>query len=453
MRGKWDLMSRFAGIGLILFFINMEAGAVIDAADYLIDEDNGTYRATSGVNGQVYSSDTNAAKVINAAINALGSEGGSIALTSGIYPVKSLITLHSDVAIYGRSGAILKLQYNGDMLAGKGVSGVVLKGFELDGNGAQYTGRGILLSEGSQHNLISGLYVHDCKEDGINFDGATTGYNRVVGNRIENCEGGAGIALYSSATETIISENYIYRTRHHGIILSRGGSNCQIVKNKIIEAGYYRQQGDFSHGIAVDAYGEEPTGKNNMIIGNIIIDSYEAGIEVADIQDFCVISNNIVENPNSYGIYFGGGLAASSNATIVGNIVKGAADSGIRVGSPYGDAKITVNVTIGNNFVSDSTQHGIHLHTVGHVNISDNICLNNNNNGIYVSGESEQLLTSWINIVGNQSYDNRIPKIQQYGLYLRNASYVTVMGNLLSGNKTGNIYRSNVTHYLEDNNQ
>jgi len=446
-------MKRYILAIVIMLLVAIAASASIDAADYLIYMKDGVCYGSNGATGKDDFSDANAAKVINAAIDALEVEGGSIAIATGIYPVRSAIVLQSNVAIYGRKGAVLKLQYNGNVVVGGGVKGVVLEGFEIDGNRSQYAGRGIWLTGGSQHNLISELYVHDCNGDGINLDGPTTGYNRVEGNRIENSEGGAGISLYSSATETVISQNFIYRTRHHGIIISRGGSNCQIINNKIVDAGFYRQEEDFCHGIAVDAWGEEPTGKNNVITGNIIIDPRMAGIEVADIQDFCVISNNIVENPNSYGIYFGGGLAASFNATIVGNIVKKAADSGIRVGSPFNQEKVSVNVTIGNNFVSDSTGHGIHLDTVGSVNISDNICLNNNGNGIFVSGQNGQLITRKVNIVGNQCYDNRTPKVQDYGLYLRNADYVTILGNQFGDNELGNIYKENVNHTIEELNQ
>jgi parallel beta-helix repeat protein len=451
-----QMPNRLLGILFIAISIIIipNSNVLADSADYLIHEKGGTYYARNNVTGRDEFSNSDAGKVINSAIEVFSDTGGSVIIASGVYLTKETINLRSSIGIYGRRGAVLKLDHNGDVIVGKKVEGIELKGFEIDGNKKKYSGGGVHLFDGSKHNLISELIIRDCKGNGILLSDGETSLNSVVGNRIENCEG-AGIALYSSATDTVISENYVYRTRHHGIILSHGGSNCQIANNKIVEAGYFRQdENDFCHGIAVDAWGIEPYGRNNVITGNIIIDPYMAGIEVADIQDYCVISNNIVDNPkNSYGIYFGGGMAPSYNATIVGNIVKNAADSGIRVGSPYGKEKVTANVTIGNNFVSDSRGHGIQIDTVGNVNISSNICLNNNTNGIYIAGENAELNAYRINVIGNQCYDDRSEKLQRYGLYLKNARDVMAIGNFLSQNKLGDIHKENVSNYLQDNNQ
>ncbi len=435
--------------------------ASVDAADYLIYPKDGSYYAQSGATGRNEFSNTDAGRTINSAIHALmrRQNGGSIALGSGVYPVGTTIILQNNICIYGRRGAVLKLNHKGHLMVGSAVEDVVLQGFEIDGNRSAFPrftigdpeiyGFGIWLTDGSRQNLISELEVHDCRRDGIIIGNSPN--NRINGNRVVNCDGG-GIAAVQS-NHTIISENYVYRTHYHGIIVTQG-ANCQVADNKIVEAGYFGLPDEFRHGIAVDSNGgNEPLGCNNVITGNIIIDPRMAGIEVADRQDFCVISNNVVENPASYGIYFGGGIAPSYNATIVGNIVKNAADSGIRVGSPWGDGNITVNATIGNNFVSGSNVHGIHIDTVGNANISSNICVNNNTNGIYVGGENGQLLAYRINVTRDQCYDDRTPKIQQYGIYLRNADYVTVVANQLGDNLVGTIYREKVNHYLEAHNQ
>ena len=438
------MSSLLARVKLILLAMMLSLATALDfnsaaADDYLVYCKGETYHARNDATGKVEFSDPDAGKVLNRAIESFGDRGGSIGVASGTYLIGTTIHLHSNVTLYGRKGAVLKLSHDGNVVVGRGVQNVELTGLEIDGNKAEYSGIGVWFIRGSQHNVVSGLYVHDCKRDGIMFGNATTRHNRVVGNRVENCEGG-GIALAASAGDSIVSENYVYRTRNHGIAITHGGRNCQIVNNKIVEAGHFAQPGDFCHGIAVDSNeGKQPHGHNNVITGNIIIDANMAGIEVADRQNFCVISNNTVENANSYGIYFGGGLAPSYNATIVGNIVKKAADCGIRVGSPYGQGDLTVNVTIGNNVVIDSKVDGIRLDTVGNVNVSNNISLNNGRNGIHVAGETLQLRAYRINIQGNQSYDNRKQKVQQYGLFIKNADHVTVSGNSLDGNKLGDV--------------
>jgi len=470
---------------MLIFFNSLVTVAAVDAADYTIYLRGNTYFARNGATGRDEFSNDDAGKAINDSIRAISGTGGSIALASGVFDVSTTIRLRSNIGIYGRRGAVLKPWHLGHLIEGAGVEGVVLDGFEIDGNRSHYPrfaldpadivrapedaisediaekvleasksepndyGFGIFLVEGSSNNLISNLYIRDCRRDGIIL--VTSPENRITGNRVENCDGG-GIALCRS-NYIVASENEVYRTHYHGIIVTQG-ANCQVVNNRIVEAGYYCLPGEFCHGIAVDSNGgSEPWGYNNLISGNIIIDPNMAGIEVADKQDFCVISNNIVENPHSYGIYFGGGIAASSNATIVGNIVKGAADSGIRVSSPYGHEAVSAHVAIANNVVSDSTRHGIQLDTVGHVSLSANVCLNNRGNGIFIAGESEKLNAYRISIIGNDSYDSRDRKVQQYGIYLKNANHVTVIGNSLGPNKVGGIYRENVSSLLEKENR
>ncbi len=470
---------------LTILFTSVAAAAVIDAADYTVYPRGDAYFAMNGATGRDEFSNGDAGKVINDSIHAVGGAGGSIVLASGVFDVSTTIRLRSNIGIYGRRGAVLRPWHRGHLIEGEGVEGVVLDGFEIDGNRSYYPrfalgpssivrapedalteepdmegpevspdapndyGFGIFLQEGCRNNLISNLYIRDCRRDGIIL--VASPENRITGNRVENCDGG-GIALCRS-NYIVASENEVYRTHYHGIIVTQG-ANCQVVNNRIVEAGYYCMPGEFCHGIAVDSNGgSEPWGYNNLISGNIVIDPNMAGIEVADKQDFCVISNNIVENPHSYGIYFGGGITSSSNATIVGNIVKGAADSGIRVGSPYGQEAVSAHVAIANNIVSDSTRHGIQLDTVGHVSLSANVCLNNRGNGIFIAGESEKLIANRISIIGNDSFDSRDRKVQQYGIYLKNANHVTVIGNSLGPNKIGGIYRENVSSLLEKENQ
>ena len=424
---------------------------------YLLYQNGSTYYAKNAITENVDYTGTDAAQIIHSIITAAGGDV-TISITPGTYLMKRWVGLKSGVTIQGSRGSVLKLSYNGTMFVGIGVSDVEIRDLEIDGNRGNYSGQGINLYSGSTHNTILNNYIHDCNSHGINFSGSETKYNRASGNRIENCVG-AGIGLHSSAGDTVISENYIYRTRWHGIILSTGGGNSHIVNNTIIESGYFMQSGDFAHGIACDGFGVVH-GRNNIISGNVIKNPGMAGIEIADYQDYCIISGNLIEGTgiqDNYGIYFGGGLSPSYQASIVGNVVKGASGNGIKVDSKgQGELGQTPNVIIGNNVLSDNNDHGILVGIANGVVITGNICANNaadgSGNGINVQGRGAS--TQTVTIVGNECYDDRVSKRQGYGVYLGNTRDVVLHGNKISENKNGGIsLGSAVSNLLQSNNK
>ena len=455
---------------VILFAVCCNA-FTISIDTYMVYESGGTYFAKNTVSGANDFSGANAGTVINSAISA-GGDGCSIAVTPGIYSIGETIVLRNKVNLHGDKGTILKLTHDGNVISGDGVCDVRIRGLEIWGNRTVYTGRGIELINASCRNVIENLYIHDCGDDGIAFSGETSKQNKIQGNRIEDCLG-AGIGLFSSAGDSVISENNITRTRHHGIIISYGGSNCRVTNNTVTNAGQYKRPGDFAHGIAVDGGSGAVHGKNHIITGNTVINPAMAGIEVGDSIDEVVISGNAIQGTgnNHYGIYFGGGNTPGTNATIENNIIAQGDGCGIQIDAPFDTSLgITTNVTISNNTIYECDDHGIALsyrfdwegHTlgggqVGSVNIIGNVCANNardgTGNGIYVNGQSSDKKNFKIEVVGNSCHDDRGTKLQEYGLYLNNVDKVIVSGNSLGKNKNGATFKANVTELLETNNQ
>ena len=110
--------------------------------------------------------------------------------------------------------------------------------------------------------------------------------------------------------------------------------------------------------------------------------------------------------------------------------------------------KVTKKITF------DFYVNGIEIDTAANVNISANVCLNNSGNGIDIAGHDAQRKAYRVNVVGNQCHDTGAQKVQQYGLSVRNASHVTIIGNSVSGNKVGSIHKDdNVASSMEANNQ
>jgi parallel beta-helix repeat protein len=165
-----------------------------------------------------------------------------------------------------------------------------------------------------------------------------------------------------------------------------------------------------------------------------------AGIEVADWQNDCTIRNNQVVGTHlgSYGIYFGGGLAPSTNCLILNNVVDGADGNGIMVDSPgIGEKGITSGAIIQGNTVRNSNENGILIGLAAGVVVSGNTCENNSRrstvgDGIHVQGRV--LSSRYVVVFGNRCFDSGVPPLQRYGIFLDVVSNGWVCANTLGPN-------------------
>jgi parallel beta-helix repeat protein len=426
---------------------------------YLVYWVNSTYYAKDQDTQKVYYSNTDAAGLLNQLISF--SQCQAITLSSGNYPMTATLNLKSHLSLTGLDNARLIQQGSGNMIFGTAVTNCQITNLELAGAGTNIVGRGIYLLTNCKSNSLTQLFVHDFDGDGILLGTYNTQFNVIIGNCVSNCMGGSGIALGSTAGDSIIESNYVYRTRFHGIIISTGGSRCLVAGNTVIDAGYYINlaSNDFAHGIAADGGGGAVQGTGNVIIGNVISNSALAGIEVADWQNNCTIASNKVTQTHNgmYGIYFGGGLATSTNCVITGNVVQNADGNGIMIDSPYnGQYGITSSVLISGNSVSNSNGHGILVGLATAVVMTGNTCVNNSANnsgsdGIHVQGRG--ISSSYIVAFGNQCFDNRGSPRQRYGIYLDYVSHAWACANTLGPNtltpeKVGPFYIGTTTNMV-----
>jgi parallel beta-helix repeat protein len=336
---------------------------------------------------------------------------------------------------------------------GTGVTNCHVSNLELVGAGTNIPGRGIYLLTNCKSNLLTRLFVHDFDGDGILFGDPSSQYNMVIANCVSNCMGGSGIGFGNTAGDSIIESNLVYRTRFHGIIISTGGSRCLVAYNTVIEAGRYINlaSNDFAHGIAADGGGGAVRGTGNVILGNVTSNSAMAGIEVADWQNDCTIVQNQVFGTGNgyYGIYFGGGLAPSTNCNITSNTVQNADGNGIMIDSPGSGAKgVSSSVTIRGNTVRDSNNDGILIGLAMDVVVIGNTCQDNARSnpagdGIHVQGEAQP--SQHIVVFANRCFDDGSPPQQRYGIFLDNVSHAWACANTLSPNtlmpeKIGPIY-------------
>jgi parallel beta-helix repeat protein len=369
----------------------------------------------------------------------------------------STLGLKSGLSVTGLNGARLIQKCPGNLIFGTAVTNCQISNLELAGSGTNVPANGIYLVTNCKSNQLTNLYVHDFDGNGILLGTSNTQYNVIVGNCVSNCMGGAGIGLGYTAGDSIIESNRVYRTRFHGIIVSTGGSRCLIGYNTIVDAGYYIDiaSNDFAHGIGVDGGGGAVNGSGNVIIGNIISNSAMAGIEVADWQNNCTIVQNQIFGTGNYyyGIYFGGGLAPSTNVTIISNYVQNAVGNGIQIDSPgNGQNGISSDAVIRGNTVRNSNNDGIHVGLAANVFVTGNTCQNNGRypfsggdggDGIHVEGRGPS--SRYIVVFGNQCFDSGSPTVQRYGIFVNVVSNAWICANTLGSNtltpeKVGPLY-------------
>jgi hypothetical protein len=132
--------------------------------------DPGIIKAKNGITGKIDFSGTNAAGVLQRAIDALGSTGGLITLRSGTYVWESVPALPKDLPnwlkIVGESGTVIKLTAKGPRAFDfhktadyDTFRNIWLEGFTVDCNNV-----------GGQHHLVVGTYINGSPVSNINVD-------------------------------------------------------------------------------------------------------------------------------------------------------------------------------------------------------------------------------------------------------------------------------------------
>jgi len=156
-------------------------------ASYIITKDpDGTVNAIDGRTGALKFSDSDAATVIQAAIDSLGSRGGKILIKRGDYQISTGLelakaettyhgtTIYQPIAIEGESMLSTKLIADADitMVSATGASGksfrdLCIRNLWIEGN--DKASFGIKISHAA-HTRLESLWVSHCKDAGIFLD-------------------------------------------------------------------------------------------------------------------------------------------------------------------------------------------------------------------------------------------------------------------------------------------
>lgn len=423
-------------------------------SSYTVWKSGTTYYYRNNMTGAV-SSGTNAATIIQAALDAIDSAGGGkLILRKATYSIATFLTVGAYTEIQGEGWGTL-LQVTGDLgsaldkavISTKGAYGAVIRGIvirDLAINCASLT-HACLNLKGGHSDPIVGAYAADSLVEGcylygfvhigviitygilmgIGATAAADDYNIFArGNKIvgsdETVENEYGILFDGRKTRSGgISDNLINDCRY-GISLDDGICGIEVRNNKILDgevgirganlgaAGAYYYDCEI---VDNKVSGLSATGigihfryfRRSKCAHNSIADCPTTGILVEQNVGGHVIDNWIEDC--GYGI----DVTGSNKGIISLNHIFESLYDGISLGSNCHDFEITNNESIDNS--------------VNASGVSDGIVVNN---------------CTGLIIQGNRCFDTRTPKLQRYGINEKGTSdYNVIKGNnCILGNLT-----------------
>ncbi len=254
----------------------------------------------------VTTSCTSAQTVINSAITALPSGGGTVYIMDGTYILDGTITLPSNVKLTGAGAAtILKLKDSAGsltMLTGTTITRSVISNMRVDGNKANNaSGNQFIINISTTTATTGTATISDMWFENLRINSTTLTLSGpvLVRDNIFNLNDGAGISLTGSSAT--ISGNTFSNANSSGTPLSMNSAN-----NISITGNTFRSN-TTAVGFSVTAYSAF-TGNTLESISNIAISFTNGG------NNYNTISGNTFSN---------GGSNAISMLTGTGNVISG----------------------------------------------------------------------------------------------------------------------------------
>jgi len=350
------------------------------SASYVIFKSGSTIYAKNGATGQIEFSGTDAATVIQAAINALTS-GGIVYIKQGKYSIEKTINITmSSIALEGSIGGS-DIYEGGTILHGDGstlllnVSGPI--GGEIEVVNIRYINfdGGASTKTVGAHNIHIGrateVYIENCAirragDIGVQIDGGVGEHTEIVwiGESDIAINQGDGVEIFnmntvyiicchinhneigvrtSNVNQVFVIASAIKRNERHGMYL--GGKRFQIIGNAIV-ANDYSDTGTYN---GIDL----PNPRDVIIVGNNICDNDKYEISIGASANRVVIKNNDLYGTEREGVIFDAGgtdirisdnigfvTENSGSATIANGATSIAVDHGCDYTPAPGDIKV-----------------------------------------------------------------------------------------------------------------
>jgi|GEM_PF-3162244 len=268
-----------------------------------------------------------------------------------------------------------------------GTRGTLIRANEIAAN----TKGGILL-ERSDNNTLETNQITASSEPGIELIGSSN--NTIISNTVEDNGGGIYLALtdslagYLPSNNNLVQGNVIVDSGGPAIELA-GSNNGAVTGNQILD-----NVASFSNGAGLVLYHAADTlVRGNTLSGN------KAGIELKNSSHNRLESNN-TGNSEGTGIWTGD---LSMSNEIIGNISSNNDGAGIYVGDEVAGDSGTL---IEGNYTHNNNSYGIHVSKPSHI-IKNNLANENGTWGIYAGDPSNGRVN--VDGGGNRGQDNLGP--------------------------------------------
>jgi len=278
--------------------------------------------------------------------NSTGPDTISFAISgSGVHT----ITLGSFLPTLTGGGITIDGYSQTGALEATGATPAVLK-IVIDGSGT--FGYGLAIASAS--NVIEGLTINNCTQEGIAIAGSGATGNVVSGNHIGTDAGGTiplgnqyGVAIYDGAQNNTVGgdeageRNIISGNAYHGVLMYGSGTTGNVVSGNYIgtDASGAADLGNALHGVSIgvdaqnNTVGGDTAGKRNVISGN-----NSAGVSISGSgATGSIVSGNII------------GLDADGAADL-GNTLDGVSISGGAQNNTIGGATADEGNVISGNY-------------------------------------------------------------------------------------------------------
>ena len=246
---------------------------------------------------------------------------------------------------------------------------------QVDGAQAGAGAIGFSLDDDSHNSTIKALEITDFNGGGILDDNGNANVftNDVVGLHVVTglarvaANGTFGIEIRDQANGNTISNVVVAGNQYNGIVINNSVNNTVTASD-----------------IGTDATGEDSLDRNGVALGNGVSGGGGSGIVINGSANQNTISNNVIVNNQSYGIYITD--VNTSNNSIVGNHI-GIDQAG--------------TTALGNVLDGVALVNGANKNTIGQAG-NGNVISGNGQNGVYITGvDTAGDRTSFNTLAGN----------------------------------------------------
>jgi len=254
---------------------NKEYRSTEETASYIIFIEDGVVKAKNGHNGEIDFSGSDAATVIQSAINAL-TRGGKIFIKAGAYYCYSEIDLAKDVALIGENPDGRYSSFATRLIAKGTARGVMVRFYRDALTDVNLAIEGITFDD--PDNLASGAILYFRYGRGIRLNNVATRNGGKYGIFFSNCEivhlsrvhviapVEHGIVMGDWNGEVTIRECEVSSVGLSGILLDNRANVIDLIENDIYLCG--------NHGIYVRNYSGETISSVNIFRNNIHHNTY-----------------------------------------------------------------------------------------------------------------------------------------------------------------------------------